>query len=144
MLAAASRFILADASATALVAPIHGRRRPPRTPRMTTALSATEHLVDRASTQAREQGSGEERKEISDKMMKKKSTLAWMCKRNLSQAHHLQCHIQCLLISSREPCARRSWPALPMLWPEPCGINEADVNAVAEDNVSEAMPCGAT
>ena len=47
-------------------------------------------------------------------------------------------------MSALEPCAHRSWPALPMLWPEPCGINEADVNAVAEDNVSQTMPCGAT
>ena len=42
---------------------------------MTTALSATEHLVDRASTKAREQGSGEERKEISDNMMIKRATV---------------------------------------------------------------------
>ena len=47
-------------------------------------------------------------------------------------------------MSSCEPCARRSWPALPMLRPEPCGINEAGVDAVVKDNVSETMPCGAT
>ena len=35
--------------------------------RMITALSATEHFVGRASTKAREQGSGEDREEISEK-----------------------------------------------------------------------------
>ena len=31
-----------------------------------------------------------------------------------------------------------------MLWPEPCGINEALDDAVAGENVSAIMPCGAT